>query len=1319
MGFYGNITNTNKTQFTFDKSYPNRKTMEARLASDGVYLGRYVLIEYDLSNNNTLDTFLKCYVRKNASGQEEFFTSPNFEDTTRVLWSEPKNETDIYWEPSQPGTVTTNQFIYVEKDLTPGNKDNVLSTVFYQCTNVKQTSVNGSIATFRLIAASETPYTSNYNIDTAAYGAGRGYDSTVWQKVYHQGTERYVMIAELNSVVPTFDLAVDAPTMTPITPHFDEYSTNVYYKLHWQPQWGLRIAEETDMNKNSDGNARWVSTSYDPATDIIHTTTRDDVRAAINFNGPAFDPQVNKQDTINKHDDGENYFTILPTGKSGQLYNTHNGTGEFEQKPDIQEIRINLPAIGNMMSDAWDIIHGPNRNDARTDENGSLKGRLDSFKAMYANQIPVKNVNGVLVGSKINGANPYDAEQTWTGSDKPADILYDNTNPTFERDDAWIQVDINTTNLKTGDKGTGSSQASNSGISIHHTYHSTDNTTSKLDKNTKTYTDLVDSSNANVDDDKKEKVNALINKNNTNGDNIQLYTPYVDAKGHVVGHNIETVTLPYSYRTYKTNGLSNEEIDLHTTITVDNNGAHTDATATVSETLSTANNTQDILYINTKNKWIQTKFEDDKLTIAHEIHAIPTNSNGTSNANADDNAADENNLNIPDWSYDAAGHITGKHDHYYTLPFGYKTITTNGRGNGTAVNATTDPVTVNVVADTTQDSLAINSGNQWIRIDTDADNDSLTISHDIHNIETTAATDTDLNDGTNTITIQDITLDDAGHVTKNKAHTYTLPYGYKNITPGASSSAVAEITSNTTSIVADSTQDTLTVAPGNKWVRVAGNNTNDTLTIAHEVHTIDEAAVENATNLDSGTGTIMIPDLDFDEAGHVTENKAHTYNLPYAIRNIKIGNNSSVSAGTTPAKKEDQTDDEFTASLRVDATIYNDTLNLNAQNRWITLDRNKDSKIITIGHAAAGNEKNTAGETADIATLQFGSSFTVPYVKYDEMGHISASGTRSITLQKPSMEDVDATEARVLTGIAMTDETGAITTTYSNVGALELTDYTAKNDADSTYVTSTDSINAAFRKIDDRLDAEIAAARAAEGKVLDDAKAYTDAAKKAILTGDATGPVAQAYDTLFKIANWINGDGVNATELTTAIANEADDRSKADANLQDQIDALGISDGKVSKAATADVANSLSNSAKTEVKAVKVDEADNASKLNGVEASSYLLKNDAAGYNDILTKAEAANLYATKAQGALAESALQLNTPWVYKEKEEDEGISYTIESLLQEIINLKKQVEELTIKVNTAHPDETETPPPSGDGNEEPETPPDEGGDDQTPDGE
>jgi hypothetical protein len=200
--------------------------MEDRLGKDEIYLGRYVLIEYSADDGNTLDTYTKCYV-KIVDGKEEFYTSPNFESTTRVKWGKLDSDGKL---PS--GThVTTNSLIYVEKDLTPDNGVSTLSQVFYKCTNPLN-STTGANATFTLVVASEDPYTKNYNIDTSMYGAGRGYDSTVWQKVYSQGEEKYVMIAELNSVVPTFDITADAPTMTPITPHFDADSTNVYYKLH-------------------------------------------------------------------------------------------------------------------------------------------------------------------------------------------------------------------------------------------------------------------------------------------------------------------------------------------------------------------------------------------------------------------------------------------------------------------------------------------------------------------------------------------------------------------------------------------------------------------------------------------------------------------------------------------------------------------------------------------------------------------------------------------------------------------------------------------------------------------------------------------------------------------------------------------------------------------------------------------------------------------------------------------------------------------------------------------------------------------------------
>ena len=112
-------------------------------------------------------------------------------------------------------------------------------------------------------------YQTNYNIDKEddpTHNIGRGYDSTVWRKVINsKGEQDYVMLAELNSVVPTFGLTVDAPTGEPIAPHFGKDLSNVYYPLHIQGNWGFRIAEahpdklktvDVDRNDPSDTPAQ-------------------------------------------------------------------------------------------------------------------------------------------------------------------------------------------------------------------------------------------------------------------------------------------------------------------------------------------------------------------------------------------------------------------------------------------------------------------------------------------------------------------------------------------------------------------------------------------------------------------------------------------------------------------------------------------------------------------------------------------------------------------------------------------------------------------------------------------------------------------------------------------------------------------------------------------------------------------------------------------------------------------------------------------------------------------------------------------------------
>ena len=65
MGFYGNITNTSKTQFQFDRIYPNRKMMDENAGTDGIYMGRYVLVEYDINDEKYLDNYPRLFKYNN------------------------------------------------------------------------------------------------------------------------------------------------------------------------------------------------------------------------------------------------------------------------------------------------------------------------------------------------------------------------------------------------------------------------------------------------------------------------------------------------------------------------------------------------------------------------------------------------------------------------------------------------------------------------------------------------------------------------------------------------------------------------------------------------------------------------------------------------------------------------------------------------------------------------------------------------------------------------------------------------------------------------------------------------------------------------------------------------------------------------------------------------------------------------------------------------------------------------------------------------------------------------------------------------------
>lgn len=397
MGFYGNITNTSKTQFQFDKTFPNRAVMDQFIGTDGVYIGRYVLVEYDKAL--AADWCVTAY-KKTVNGVIHFYTSQTLESTTEISYRYANIEEGKYIR--IPGS-----FYDVDGNWITYNLDNPEIThdllYYIKAPASEETILPINVALVAEKNWTENDYIVNYNTDRLRYGGGRGYDSTVWQKVYADGIERYVMIAELNSVVPTFGVSADAPTLSPVAPHFDVDSTNIYYKVHWQPSWGLRVKAAAPtvsvrptneygetVNGNelilsdilesplpSDETTVWKRAVYDTRSGLLHKYYFDSwtdfntnivhgewiesedapldaaFPAAIYYNKDGFNPAIISYSDKNIVDK----ISIEPSGLSGAYYNTHQGT-ESTPQIDTQELSILLPSIGDSVAKMWDIVYG-------------------------------------------------------------------------------------------------------------------------------------------------------------------------------------------------------------------------------------------------------------------------------------------------------------------------------------------------------------------------------------------------------------------------------------------------------------------------------------------------------------------------------------------------------------------------------------------------------------------------------------------------------------------------------------------------------------------------------------------------------------------------------------------------------------------------------------------------------------------------------------------------------------------------------------------------------------------------------------------------
>lgn len=501
------------------------------------------------------------------------------------------------------------------------------------------------------------------------------------------------------------------------------------------------------------------------------------------------------------------------------------------------------------------------------------------------------------------------------------------------------------------------------------------------------------------------------------------------------------------------------KLDSQDIVIVDNYGRLTSAPANVTQTDEGVNHTpgtkHDVTGIASdvfpmaenltadggfKNQWLTVNV-DGKPTkpIVSLRHNYQPVRDTTSNSDMNNPKKDTMILYTP--IVDPKGHVVGHNDHTVTLPYGFKTITTNGRSGTASGDNTGNPSTSSVVADNTQDTLGINSGNKWIRIDTNASADTITISHDIHTPTVSAKSQTDLNNpATDSITIQDTTYDNAGHMTANQDHKYILPYGFKYITTnGRVSNNNTENLAAQGQIAADNTQDTLGINSGDEWIRIVTNPDSDVLTISHDAKNTSSVDGGNISlsNEENGT-TFSITLYDFDSKNHFSKKTTTKYTLPNSYGKI------AADVGTT-----------------TEASCTHDTFTLSGDS-WIKTTVSKDK--VSFAHQApqTSNLSSTVEDTNKTPAL--GGTFSIPKISYDSKGHVSSKTSYTITLPSLSLSGTKGSTDNVMTNLTYSKNGDTFTATFGKIGDLALTGYSTPTSI-TTDIAPTDSLNIGLGKL--------------------------------------------------------------------------------------------------------------------------------------------------------------------------------------------------------------------------------------------------------------
>ena len=223
---------------------------------------------------------------------------------------------------------------------------------------------------------------------------------------------------------------------------------------------------------------------------------------------------------------------------------------------------------------------------------------------------------------------------------------------------------------------------------------------------------------------------------------------------------------------------------------------------------------------------------------------------------------------------DSMGHVIGRNTETVTLPYGFKTISTNGSST-TADDDLSGDATASVVADNTQDTLALNTYNKWIQVATNAGVDEIDFAHKLSTFTPTASSANFNNAGTTTFKIPTYSYDGAGHITGLDTKTLTMANDFKTVHVSNNGTAGSDL-------VAANPIDAFSITTGDRWTNITSDASKKTISLTHNGPSATKtySAGQTSNTAPAFGSTFVVMSASADERGHINGMASHTVTIP-------------------------------------------------------------------------------------------------------------------------------------------------------------------------------------------------------------------------------------------------------------------------------------------------------------------------------------------------------------------------------------------------------------------------------------------------------